>query len=78
LVRIDDAGKVVWDLRLRGQGRENTPFAQTARLSDGQILLDGHIYKDRSDTAYGWKGTVGLDGKLTSDEVGGPNPYGKR
>jgi len=77
LVRIDRTGKVVWDLRLRGQGREDTPFAQTARLVGGQISLDGHIYKDASDTAYGWQGAVSLDGKLIRDEVGGANPYGK-
>lgn len=78
LVRIDGKGGVVWDLKLRGQGRENTPFPQNVRLHQGQLLLDGHIYKDSSDTAYGWTGSVSLDGKLLSDEVGGANPYGKK
>ena len=77
LLRLDRKGGVVWDLKLRGQGKENTPFAQNVRLQRGQILLDGHIYKDSSDTAYGWKGSVSLDGKLLSDEVGAANPYGK-
>jgi hypothetical protein len=77
LLRLDRKGGVVWDLKLRGQGRENTPFAQDVRLHQGQIFLDGHIYKDSSDTAYGWQGTVSLGGKLLSDDVGGANPYGK-
>ena len=77
LLRLDRKGTVVWDLRLRGQGRDNTPFAQNVRLQQGQLSLDGHIYKDSSDTAYGWKGTVSLDGKVQSDEVGAANPYEK-
>lgn len=77
LLRVDRSGGVVWDTRFRGQGRENTPFAQTVRLHQGVLVLEGHIYKDSSETAWGWKATVSLDGKVLSDEIGAANPYGK-
>ncbi|MBE7482244.1 MAG: hypothetical protein HS104_19980 [Polyangiaceae bacterium] len=78
LLRIDLQGAVVWDTKLRGQGKENTPFAQNVRLRQDKLFLDGHIYKDSSDTAYGWTGTIGLDGKVLSDEVGAANPYDEK
>ena len=75
LVRLDASGGKLWDTRLRGEGRDHTPFPQDVRLVGGTLTLAGHIYKDASETAYGWRGTVSLDGKVLSDEVGGPNPY---
>ena len=75
LVRLDRGGGKVWDTRLRGEGRDHTPFPQDVRLVGNALTLEGHIYKDASDTAYGWRGTVSLDGKVLTDEVGGPNPY---
>jgi len=75
LVRIDRDGEVVWDLRLRGDGRAGTPHPQTFQLRQGKLFMEGHIYKDASETAYGWRGTVSLDGKVLSDDVGAANPY---
>lgn len=75
LLRLDQSGRKVWDTRLRGEGQAHTPFPQNVRLTGGVLAMDGHIYKDSSETAYGWKGTVDLDGKVLSDEIGGPNPY---
>lgn len=75
LVRLDRGGGKVWDVRLRGEGRDHTPFPQDVRLVGSVLTLEGHIYKDASETAYGWRGSVSLDGKVLSDEVGGPNPY---
>lgn len=75
LLRIDLKGKVVWDVRLRADGRAGTPHPQNVRLHDGKLLLDGHIYKDATETAYGWKGEVSLEGKVLRDEVGAANPY---
>ncbi|MCC6901728.1 MAG: hypothetical protein IT377_22345 [Polyangiaceae bacterium] len=75
LLRLDQSGRKVWDTRLRGEGQAHTPFPQNVRLTGSVLAMDGHIYKDASDTAYGWKGTVDLDGKVLSDEIGGPNPY---
>lgn len=75
LLRLDRGGGKLWDLRLRGEGRDHTPFPQDVRLVGAVLTLEGHIYQDASETAYGWRGTVSLDGKLLSDEVGGPNPY---
>lgn len=75
LVRIEQDGGVVWDLRLRGDGHQGTPHPQTLRLIGGQLVLEGHIYKDASETAYGWRGVVSLDGKVVADDVGAANPY---
>jgi hypothetical protein len=75
LLRLSPKGDKVWDTRLRGNGREGTPFPQNVRLVGSELLLDGHIYKDASDTAYGWRGSVSLEGKVLSDEVGAANPY---
>ncbi len=75
LLRLSPDGDKVWDTRLRGNGRQDTPFPQTVRLVGSELLLEGHIYKDASDTAYGWRGTVSLEGKVLTDEVGAANPY---
>lgn len=75
LVRLDPAGNTLWDTRLRGDGRAGTPFPQNVRLVDALLILDGHIYKDASETAYGWSGSVSLEGSVLSDEVGAANPY---
>ena len=66
----------MWERQLRGKGGAQTPFPQTIRLTDsGSLLLEGHIYLDRSETAYGWKGEVDSSGKLVVDQVGKANPY---
>ena len=77
LLRLDQAGKKLWDTKLRGNGRAGTPHPQNFQLVDSKIVMDGHIYKDSSETAYGWRGSVDLDGKVLSDEVGAANPYKK-
>lgn len=77
LLRLDRQGEIVWDRRFRGQGGVNTPFAQYVQLVGDKLLLDGHMYKDKTETAYGWKGILSLEGKIEKDEVGEANPYSK-
>ncbi len=78
LLRLDQSGKKVWDTKLRGNGRAGTPHPQDFQLVDSKIVMEGHIYKDATETAYGWRGSVSLDGKVLSDEVGAANPYKKK
>jgi hypothetical protein len=77
LLKLDGSGKTLWERQLRGNGGAHTPFPQTFELTKkGTIVMKGHIYQDRSETAYGWEGEVDASsGKLLSDRVGGPNPY---
>jgi len=76
LLKLDVDGKILWERQLRGNGGDHTPFPQTIELtSKGTLVLKGHIYLDRSETAYGWDGEVDGKGKVLVDRVGGPNPY---
>jgi hypothetical protein len=75
LLRLDAKGGKVWDTRLRGDGKAHTPFPQNVRLAGDRLELDGHIHKDAGETAYGWRGSVGLDGRVLTDEIGAANPY---
>jgi hypothetical protein len=75
LVRLKPNGSVVWDAQFRGDGGAHTPHPQQVRLHDGKLELEGHIYQDKSDTAYGWTGTMSLEGQVLTDEVGAANPY---
>ncbi len=75
LLRIDQKGTKVWDTKLRGNGRAGTPHPQNLQLVDQKVVMDGHIYKDTTETAYGWSGSIDLDGNVLSDQVGAANPY---
>lgn len=71
---------MLWRRQLRGKGGQRTPFPQTLqRTKKGTLLMKGHIYLSRGETAHGWTGEVDLQtGKLLRDEVGQPNPYQRR
>jgi hypothetical protein len=80
LLKLDSKGGVVWERQLRGTGAmgSQTPFPQTVELrKNGDLFLKGHIYLDRSETAYGWEGVVDGNGKVKVDKVGKANPYGR-
>ena len=75
MVRMNADGEVLWDTHFPGTGRAHTPHPQWMRLVDDKLVLEGHIYKDSSETAYGWRGEVSLDGKILSAQIGKANPY---
>lgn len=51
----------------------------TVRLDqEGALLLDGHIYLDKTEQAYKWNGKLDKTGKLVVDKIGGKiDSYGK-
>jgi len=76
LLKINETGGIIWERQLQGKGKAYTPFPQTFQLlSDGSLVLKGHIYKDKSETAYYWEGKIDKDGKLIKYKIGKPNPY---
>lgn len=71
-LRIDPAGNIKWHTQLRGNGSAKTPFPWTVQLDkDGALLLDGHIYLDKTEQAYKWDGKLDKAGKLVVDKLGG-------
>lgn len=78
-LRIDSTGTIQWQYQLRGNGGAKTPFPWTVQLDkDGAMLLDGHIYLDKTEQAYKWNGKLDKTGKLVVDKIGGKiDPYGK-
>lgn len=78
-LRISSTGRIAWHAQLRGNGSTKTPFPWTVQLvQDGSLLLDGHIYLDKSEQAYKWNGKLDKNGKLVVDEIGGKiDAYGK-
>jgi hypothetical protein len=72
LLKYDARGRRKWQRMLRGKGRAHTPYPQTLQLlKNGDLLMKGHIYLDRSSRAYHWTGKVNAKGKVTQDRVGG-------
>src|SRR5205823_9850166 len=76
-VKLDAAGKQVWERQLRGDGSVNTPFpgSRVQLTPAGTIALKGHIYIDPPGhgdrPTHAWSCELGADGKILSDEIGG-------
>lgn len=75
--RLSAAGQILWEQPLppiAASGR--TPELEKARLTDrGTLELRGFAYADRAlrDVRV-WDGELSADGKLLSNQVGGPRP----
>jgi hypothetical protein len=79
VVKLTDAGKIVWEWTGRGTGGPQTPFASVLQvLANGHISMKGHIYLAKGDAARNWDGELDATGTLVEDEIGEPNPSGLR
>ncbi len=70
LVRLKSSGDKAWDYHFRGQGRLNTPFADSLQLlASGATSIQGHIYLTKGSLTR-WSAEVDSTGKVTSEQPG--------
>jgi hypothetical protein len=69
LVRLDAAGKVLWDLNFAPEGTPSAPYANDGLelRPDGSVLLTGIVVVSKG-VEKPWTAVVGPDGKLLSSE----------
>lgn len=77
ILKLDETGKIIWDVLFRGAGNADNPAADRLQLtsSDG-IRIKGHIYPTlqdmRSEKSRPWGAEINADGKVTSDQTDPP------
>jgi hypothetical protein len=69
LVRLDAAGKVLWDLNFAPEGRPNAPYANDGLelQPDGSVLLKGIVVVSKG-VEVPWTAVVSAEGKLVSSQ----------
>jgi hypothetical protein len=69
-VKLNPAGKVLWQVQLRGKGNYNTPLADDKRiLKNGNIAIKGRIDLNMN-VKHCWTGEISKDGKVIKDITG--------
>ncbi|MBL8020128.1 MAG: hypothetical protein JNM27_10730 [Leptospirales bacterium] len=77
ILKLDSAGKQIWEYTFRGFGNDNNPAARRLQLipNDGIKLL-GHIYPTladmRNEKSAPWQAELNANGKIVSDVSGKP------
>ncbi len=70
LVKLDAAGKVVWDHQFRGDGTVDSPVGDKYEFRpDGSVAITGRIALADEKKERRWLGIIDADGKVVTDEV---------
>jgi hypothetical protein len=70
LVKLDAAGKTLWDHQFRGDGGPETPLGDRFELlPDGSVAITGRYYYANKEKPHAWKAVVNPNGKVVSGEV---------